>query len=387
MVTLQTSRARSPRTAGWASRTRSRRSSTTGRSGTTGLRGQARVRRVPRRHDDDGRVGKTRGCGRAVWEYDTELNQYGTPMALMLLPVLDRRLHRLDGGPLLRVVGHDAVPLPRQLGAVGRTVSSGAQPALRPARRGQGRAVHAAPRRAVLHGVLAGGREEAARTTGLTEIATSGPWVIFEVADSEIVTPLENEPVVVEGADKDSKSWLNMSGRTSSSTRTHVERRARRERARRNGSGSRSAKRRAGATAPARRGHQHHDRRRPHQLRRRPGRRARAREGLLLPELAGFGCRGPVAGGAQPDGGRPDESSTCRSTTGAHRSTSSRIFLTLLGFAGLVWLTRSAAARRSRLRRTSRERGRPGHDDGWDVDQPSSSDDSWDDWDQLGDRR
>lgn len=35
--------------------------------------------------------------------------------------------------------------------------------------------------------------------------------MIFEVADSEIVTPLANEPVVVKGADKNAKSWLNMS--------------------------------------------------------------------------------------------------------------------------------------------------------------------------------
>ena len=39
----------------------------------------------------------------------------------------------------------------------------------------------------------------------------SGPWVIFEVADSELVTPLTNEPVVVKGADKDAKSWLDVS--------------------------------------------------------------------------------------------------------------------------------------------------------------------------------
>ena len=53
--------------------------------------------------------------------------------------------------------------------------------------------------------------KEARQQKNLTEIATSGPWVIFEVADSDIVTPLTNEPVVVKGADKDAKSWLHMS--------------------------------------------------------------------------------------------------------------------------------------------------------------------------------
>ena len=31
-------------------------------------------------------VGEQRGCGRAFWEYEKELDRYGTPMALMLLP-------------------------------------------------------------------------------------------------------------------------------------------------------------------------------------------------------------------------------------------------------------------------------------------------------------
>src|SRR5690606_22345730 len=32
------------------------------------------------------RVGEEHGCGRAFWEYEKELDRYGTPMALMLLP-------------------------------------------------------------------------------------------------------------------------------------------------------------------------------------------------------------------------------------------------------------------------------------------------------------
>ncbi len=31
-------------------------------------------------------IGRTEGCGRAMWEYEPELNRFGTPMALMLLP-------------------------------------------------------------------------------------------------------------------------------------------------------------------------------------------------------------------------------------------------------------------------------------------------------------
>ncbi|HVB90744.1 MAG TPA: hypothetical protein VND70_01465 [Acidimicrobiales bacterium] len=32
------------------------------------------------------RVGRTHGCGQAMWEYNSSLNRFGTPMALMLLP-------------------------------------------------------------------------------------------------------------------------------------------------------------------------------------------------------------------------------------------------------------------------------------------------------------
>ena len=157
-------------------------------------------------------VGKTNGCGRAEWEYDAELNQYGTPMAMMLLPFwTDGCIGSMEG---LFFESSATTPYHflAELGAVRGAVTPGAQPPLRPAERGEGRAVHAAARREVLHGVLAGRREggtPAVRPAARSR--RSGPWVIFEVADSELVTPLTNEPVVVKGADKNAKSWLNMS--------------------------------------------------------------------------------------------------------------------------------------------------------------------------------
>ena len=128
-----------------------------------GVRGQARVRRVPRRHDDDGR----RRQDKWLWARRVGVRRGAEPVRHAdgddVAAVLDRRLHRLDGGSVLRVVGHDAVSLPRQLGAVRGAVTAGAQPPLRPAERGQGRAVHAAAGRQVLHGVLAGRREGGSR--------------------------------------------------------------------------------------------------------------------------------------------------------------------------------------------------------------------------------
>jgi hypothetical protein len=42
----------------------------------------------------------------------------------------------------------------------------------------------------------------------LTELATSGPWVIFEVADSDLVEPLENEPAVLDGISDAQHDWI-----------------------------------------------------------------------------------------------------------------------------------------------------------------------------------
>jgi hypothetical protein len=41
----------------------------------------------------------------------------------------------------------------------------------------------------------------------LTEVATSGPWVVFEVADSPLVEPLDNQPAVLTGVTP--HDWLD----------------------------------------------------------------------------------------------------------------------------------------------------------------------------------
>ncbi|HEX4906318.1 MAG TPA: hypothetical protein VFU93_12760, partial [Acidimicrobiales bacterium] len=51
---------------------------------------------------------------------------------------------------------------------------------------------------------------QAEQNDDLTEVATSGAWHIYEVDDSELVTSVEAEPVVVRGSDKGGKTWLAM---------------------------------------------------------------------------------------------------------------------------------------------------------------------------------
>jgi len=156
-------------------------------------------------------IGDTRGCGRAEWEYDAQLNQYGTPMAMMLLPFwTDGCIDSMEG-----LFFESSATTPYHFLA---SSALSAAPS-RPVRnlRYDPLDVEKGTQYMQLLGVKyymafsPAAVKEARQQKDLTEIATSGPWVIFEVADSDIVTPLTNQPVVVKGADKDAKSWLHMS--------------------------------------------------------------------------------------------------------------------------------------------------------------------------------
>ncbi len=155
-------------------------------------------------------VGKTNGCGRAEWEYDTSENQYGTPMAMMLLPFwTDSCIGSMEG-----LFFESSATTPYHFLA---SSALSAAPS-RPVRNLRYDPLNVA--KGVKYMQLLGVKyymafspaavKEARQQSDLTEVASSGPWVIFEVADSEIVAPLTNEPVVVKGADKDAKTWLNM---------------------------------------------------------------------------------------------------------------------------------------------------------------------------------
>ncbi len=156
-------------------------------------------------------VGKTHGCGRAEWEYDAQENQYGTPMAMMLLPFwTDGCIGSMEG-----LFFESSATTPYHFLASSALSAAPSRPV---------RNLRYDPldvEKGVKYMQLLGVKyymafspaalKEARQQPDLTEIATSGPWAIFEVADSAIVTPLTNEPVVVKGADKDAKTWLNMS--------------------------------------------------------------------------------------------------------------------------------------------------------------------------------
>ena len=146
-------------------------------------------------------VGEEHGCGRSFWEYEKEINRYGTPMALMLLP------HWTDGciGSMEGLFFEASATTPFHF-LTQVELSAAPSAAQRDLPYGTFD-IDAGVRHLQLMGVRYYLATSAQATTAarahpdLTELATSGPWVIFEVADSALVEPLENEPAVLDGAE------------------------------------------------------------------------------------------------------------------------------------------------------------------------------------------
>ncbi len=145
-------------------------------------------------------VGETHGCGRAMWEYSSELDRYGTPMALMLLP------YWTDGciGSMEGLYFESSATTPFHF--LNQSALSVA-----PSRPQRGLAYEAfdvdlGVAQLQMLGVryyMAESEQAiraASRHLDLTEIARSGPWVIYEVADADLVVGLDHEPAVLDPA-------------------------------------------------------------------------------------------------------------------------------------------------------------------------------------------
>jgi hypothetical protein len=153
-------------------------------------------------------VGQDEGCGRAFWEYERELDRYGTPMALMLLP------HWTDGciGSMEGLYFEASATTPYHF-LVQTELSTAPSAAQRDLPYGSFDVT-----KGVDHLQMMGVRyymatsenaiSQARSSPELTEIAESGPWAIFEVADSDVIEPLANEPAVVTGVDDTQREWM-----------------------------------------------------------------------------------------------------------------------------------------------------------------------------------
>ena len=160
------------------------------------------------------RIGETRGCGPALWEYESgRLGSYGTPMAPMLLPYwTDRCIASMEG---LYFEASATVPYHFLMQSELSSAPSRAQRDLPYSGLDVTRGVE--------HMRLMGVRyymafssdavRQARASDGLTEIGstTLGPWVVFEVSRSAPVTGLSTLPVVVDSLDGSSEGWLEAS--------------------------------------------------------------------------------------------------------------------------------------------------------------------------------
>lgn len=154
-------------------------------------------------------VGREYGCGQSLWEYDGDrLGGYGTPMAPMLLP------HWTDGciGSMEGLYFEASATTPYHF-LLQSELSTGPSRAMRDmpyspldvARGVEGlRTMGVRYYMAATETAVAQARDVA----GLTEIATSGPWVIFLVEGQSVVEGLDHLPVVVDGVDAGGEDWL-----------------------------------------------------------------------------------------------------------------------------------------------------------------------------------
>jgi hypothetical protein len=145
------------------------------------------------------------GCGRAMWENNSSTGSYGTTMALMLLP------HWTDGciasqeGLFFEASGTTPYHF--------LTVAAMSQSSSNPVRELRYTNTNAAVGVPMMQKMgikylmvfTSAAKDQADSRDDLELVATSGPWNIYRVIDSEVVVPLTVQPVVVNGRSGDQR--------------------------------------------------------------------------------------------------------------------------------------------------------------------------------------
>jgi hypothetical protein len=172
--------------------------------------------------DTMARLGRQQGCGRAMWEYGPDLDQLGTPMALMLLPYWTNDCIQSMEGLFFESAASTPYHFINQ-----SELSVTPSEAMRNLPYGS-LDVAAGVRHLQLLGVRyymafsPQAQAQAASDPDLSLLATSGPWPvtsgatviqrtwnIYSVRGAAEVSPLTEQPVVMTGVAKGGKSWLN----------------------------------------------------------------------------------------------------------------------------------------------------------------------------------
>ena len=169
-------------------------------------------------------VGAEQGCGRTMWEYDPSLNRFGTTESLMLLPYFTNGCVGSQEGLLFEsasstpfhfIVQDEVSPSPSRAVVA---VPDGAYGGLD---------VHLGIQHLQQMGVRyfltssTAVQQAASADPAATLVGTSGPWAtsyngqsldttwkVYRIADSQLVVPLVNRPVVWTGVQADQGSWL-----------------------------------------------------------------------------------------------------------------------------------------------------------------------------------
>lgn len=151
------------------------------------------------------------GCGRALWENNGELNKYGTTMGLMLLPFwTDGCISSMEG---LFFEAAGSTPYHFITAAAMSKQSSNPVRELRYDNNDAALGVKYMQELGVKYfmGFTPEAIAQASQQEGLTEVARSGPWVVYRVANSDVVTPLAMQPVVAKiSANNPRERWLEV---------------------------------------------------------------------------------------------------------------------------------------------------------------------------------
>lgn len=153
----------------------------------------------------------TQGCGRALWENSGELNKYGTTMALMLLPFwTDGCISSMEG---LFFEAAGSTPYHFITAAAMSKQSSNPVRELRYDNNDAAIGLRYMQELGVKYfmGFTPEAIAQASLQEGLTEVARSGPWVVYRVANSDVVTPLATQPVVANISSSNPRErWLEI---------------------------------------------------------------------------------------------------------------------------------------------------------------------------------
>lgn len=142
-------------------------------------------------------IGQDRGCGRALWENSPDNGQYGTTMALMLLPFwTDGCIGSMEA---LYFEASGTTPYSFLATAAMSKQSSNPVRELRYTDNDASVGVRHLQDLGVRYAMVRTpeAKAEAAAQPELALVAIAAPWEIYEVADSDIVVPLTTQPVVV----------------------------------------------------------------------------------------------------------------------------------------------------------------------------------------------